>query len=94
VVGCIQKDAAYSVFLGGIAVPDLPENHETLTFLVRLWRETDAGGHDHWRGRVEHVASQQVGYVEEVAGVVDWIEKWTGQGEAIHPGRSKQRRGT
>jgi hypothetical protein len=50
---------------------------ETLTFVVRLWRETDAEGHARWRGRVEHVASQKVGYVEDVPGVTSFIERWT-----------------
>jgi hypothetical protein len=54
---------------------------EILTFVVRLWRETDAGGHDHWRGRVEHVASQEVGYVDGVAGVARLIERWTMRAE-------------
>jgi hypothetical protein len=49
---------------------------ETLTFIVRLWREPDASDHDRWRGRVEHVGSQEVGYVEDVAGVVRFIERW------------------
>ena len=61
----------------------LEETHETLTFVVRLWRETDAKGHGHWRGRVEHVASQEVGYVEEVAGVAHFIERWTGTHGAV-----------
>ena len=51
----------------------------SLTFVVRLWRETDAEGHGHWRGRVEHVASQEVGYVEDASGVVRFIERWTCQ---------------
>jgi hypothetical protein len=66
-------------------VSDSAESHETLTFVVRLWRETDAGGHDHWRGRVEHVASQAVGYVEEVAGVARFIERWTMRAEEGMP---------
>jgi hypothetical protein len=53
------------------------DNHKTLTFVVRLWREVDAGGHGHWCGRVEHVASQEVEYVEDVAGMVRFIERWT-----------------
>jgi hypothetical protein len=60
------------------------DSHETLTFVVRLWREmanAHAGGHSHWHGRVEHVASQEVGYVEDVAGVARFIERWTKQGE-------------
>ena len=51
--------------------------HECLTFVVRLWRETDAEGH--WRGRVEHVASQEVDYVEGVAGVARFIERWASE---------------
>jgi hypothetical protein len=58
------------------------DNHESLTFVVRLWRETDAGGHGQWRGRVEHVASQEVGYVEDASGVVRFIERWTGEAGA------------
>jgi hypothetical protein len=53
------------------------DNHETLTFVVRLWRETDAEGFPHWRGRVEHVGSQEVSYVEDVGGVARFIERWT-----------------
>jgi hypothetical protein len=56
------------------------DSHETLTFVVRLWRETDTNGHGHWRGRVEHVASQEVGYVEDVAAVARFIERWTRPG--------------
>lgn len=58
---------------------DCPENHGSLTFVVRLWRETGAEGHACWRGRVEHVASQDVGYVEDVEGVARFIEHWTGE---------------
>ncbi len=54
---------------------------ETLTFVVRLWREGNVSGQDHWRGRVEHVASQQVCYVEDAAGVARFLARWT-EGEA------------
>jgi hypothetical protein len=50
---------------------------ETLVFVVRLWHEVDASGDCHWRGRVEPVASQEVGYVEDVPGVTSFIERWT-----------------
>jgi hypothetical protein len=53
------------------------DSHKTLTFVVRLWRETDTDSRGRWRGRVEHVASQEVGYVEGVAGVAHFIERWT-----------------
>jgi hypothetical protein len=52
-------------------------SQETHTFIVRLWRETDPAGRERWRGRVEHVGSQEVGYVEDVAGVARFIECWT-----------------
>ena len=56
---------------------DSTDSHESLTFVVRLWRETDASGHDHWRGRVEHVASQEVKYVQGAVEVARFIERWT-----------------
>lgn len=56
---------------------DRADAHETLIFVVRLWREMDANGHNHWRGRVEHVASQEVGYVEDAVAVARFIENWT-----------------
>jgi hypothetical protein len=58
-------------------VPDCLENHGSLIFVVRLWHETDSEGQARWRGRVEHVASQEVGYVEDVTGVASFIEQWT-----------------
>ena len=64
---------------------DCADVHETLTFVVRLWREANANGRDHWRGRVEHVASQEVGYVEDVAGVARFIERWTTRDEEEMP---------
>lgn len=61
--------------------------YETLTFVVRLWRESDASGHSHWRGRIEHVTSQEVDYVQDVAGVARFIERWTAeQGPAAAKG--------
>jgi len=56
---------------------DCADAHEALIFVVRLWRETNAHGHSRWRARVEHVASQEVGYVEHVADVARFIERWT-----------------
>jgi hypothetical protein len=61
---------------------DSTDAQEILVFVVRLWRETGAAratGQGHWRGRVEHVASQEVSYVDDVAGVARFIERWTAQ---------------
>ncbi len=49
---------------------------ETLTFVVRLWREHRADGQQFWRGRVEHVASQEVEYIEDIAGIGHIISHW------------------
>lgn len=59
-------------------MPAIASPHETLTFIVRLWREPDASGQARWRGRVEHVASQEVGYVQDSAALMRFIERWTG----------------
>ncbi|MBN1661362.1 MAG: hypothetical protein JXA93_23425 [Anaerolineae bacterium] len=58
---------------------------ETLIFVVRLWREMDAEGGARWRGRVEHVGSQEVGYVEEVVEVAHFLERWTTREEERMP---------
>jgi hypothetical protein len=70
---------------------DVTDVQETLTFVVRLWRAVGAEDHGGWRGRVENVGSQEVGYVVDVAGVVRFIERWTKpaeEGEAYAPMRS------
>ena len=59
-------------------MPAAAAPHETLTFVVRLWREPDPENGACWRGRVEHVASQEVGYVEDGATLMKFIERWTG----------------
>lgn len=58
------------------------DQHRVLTFVVRLWREADACGHGHWRGRVEEVASQQVAYVEDVPAIAGLMERWTDEAPA------------
>ena len=57
---------------------------EAMTFVVRLWRESDGAGHVQWRGRVEHVGSQEVGYVEEVAGVACFIDRCIKREQVLH----------
>jgi len=57
-------------------VSEPADQHQTLTFVVRLWPETDAAGPLRWRGRVEHVGTGEVCYVESAAGVIDVIGCW------------------
>lgn len=52
------------------------QNHQVLTFVVRLWHEADAHGCGYWRGRVENVGTQEVRYVEDLAAVVRFMECW------------------
>jgi hypothetical protein len=59
-------------------MPATANPHDTLTFIVRLWRESDPENGARWRGRVEHVASQEVGYVQDGTALVEFIERWTG----------------
>jgi len=66
---------------------DYADAQETLTFVVRLWRETNADGHDRWHGRVEHVASQEVSYVDDVPGIARFIERWTKPAKEVFDGR-------
>jgi hypothetical protein len=71
-------------------VSEPADHHETLTLLVRLWPETDAAGPRRWRGRVEHVGTGEVCYVETAAGVIDVIECWI---KPVATGGVEQRRG-
>ena len=66
-----------------------PSFQETLTFVVRLWREADVTGQVRWHGRVEHIETQEVCYAESTAGVIDLIERWTTpeEGSGLLPGR-------
>lgn len=69
---------------------DSVDNHDTLTFVVRLWRDQVlAGGGACWRGRVEHVDSRQVAYVDGPAGIARFIARWTGPDQ--HPCPSGRR---
>ena len=39
-------------------------------------RETNAAGEESWRGRVEHIPSGEVRYVEDIAAVIRLMERW------------------
>jgi hypothetical protein len=62
---------------------DSDDPGESLVFVVRFWRETDTEGHTRWRGRVEHVASQEVGCVKDAAGAARFIEHWARLEEGV-----------
>lgn len=58
------------------------------SFLLRIWRE-DAGMHPHaappWRGWIQHVHSGEVVYVQDLAKLIAFIQRWTGQ---LQPARN------
>lgn len=58
------------------------DRRQILTFVVRLWREADASSRGRWCGRVEHIPSQEVRYVEDIAAVVRFMERWTDEPDA------------
>jgi hypothetical protein len=53
-----------------------PTFGEALTFVIRLWCEPNASGNDRWHGRVEHVASQEVLYVEDLGEIAPFLQLW------------------
>ena len=51
------------------------------SFLIRIWWEqTDpsADGRAVWRGWVQHTHSGEAGYVQDVEGLLGFMEHWTG----------------
>jgi len=51
------------------------------SFLVRIWWEQSGDaddGRSFWRGRIQHVRSGETGYVQDLKGLLDFIERWTG----------------
>ena len=51
------------------------------TFVIRIWHDT-LGEDDHareWRGWIQHVPSGESRYVQDMAGIVEFIEKRAGK---------------
>lgn len=61
---------------------ELADQHQTLIFVVRLWREANDRGCGHWRGRVEHIGTKEVRYVDDVAAIAGVMECWTSEPDA------------
>jgi len=52
------------------------------SFVIRIWWEqtSDTGdGHSLWRGWVQHTRSGEAAYVQDLEGLLDFIEHWTGK---------------
>ncbi len=55
--------------------------HRRDAFLVRIWRESSpfqSGTAKGWRAYVQHVQSGESRYVNDLASLIAFFEKWTG----------------
>ena len=58
----------------------MPQSQRSNSFVVRIWREgaeadDQSGG---WRGWVQHTRSGEAIYVQDVSGMLAFMEQWTG----------------
>ncbi len=59
----------------------MSKKRENNQFLVRIWWEQRDGtgkGGAIWRGLVRHIPSGEASYVQDLDGLVGFIEQWTG----------------
>lgn len=58
-----------------------PLHQRHSSFVLRIWwEETDAAeSQPIWRGWVQHVRSGEAAYVQDVAGLLAFIERWAGR---------------
>jgi len=59
-----------------------PLNNRDSSFVVRIWWEqadTNPGGRRLWRGWVQHTRSGEAAYVQNLEGLLGFIERWPGK---------------
>lgn len=59
-----------------------PLDNRNASFVLRIWwEEADAkpGGRRLWRARVQHVRSGEATYVQDLEGLLGFIERWAGR---------------
>jgi hypothetical protein len=57
-------------------------NTRDSSFVVRIWWEEadpSPGGRRLWRGWVQHIRSGEEAYVQDLEGLLGFIEHWTGK---------------
>ena len=57
---------------------EILDGRRDLTIVIRLWRDDDCNGRARWCARVENIATQEVAFVQDLAGVTRFIERCTG----------------
>lgn len=58
-----------------------PLDNRDSSFVLRIWWEEtneEPGGRRLWRARVQHVRSGEETYVQDLAGLLGFIERWAG----------------
>lgn len=77
----MTQDRAEACGEGSRSIRHLTSNTGNASFLVRIWWESreQAGDPAVWRGRVEHVPSGCAAYFDETAGLLAFLERWTGE---------------
>lgn len=59
-----------------------PLRQSQSSFVIRIWWEqADDASADHsvWRGWVQHIRSGETVHVQDLEGLLDFIERWTGK---------------
>ena len=59
-----------------------PLHQQHSSFVIRIWWEqadAAADGRPIWRGWVQHVRSGEAAYVQDLEGLLAFIERWTGR---------------
>ncbi len=49
------------------------------SFVIRIWWEQAGDSQPLWRGWVQHVRSGEEAYVQDLEGLLGFIERWTGK---------------
>jgi hypothetical protein len=57
-------------------------NQPNISFIIRIWweeEEASASSRRFWRGWVQHVRSGESTYVQDLEGLLVFIERWAGR---------------
>ena len=66
------------------------EEPRALTLVVRLWQEENSAGQRLWCGRVENIATKEVAFVRDLAGVAHFIEHCAGNADPSAGSKASQ----
>lgn len=67
-----------------------PSPYRNASFVVRIWWEASSGGQAFWRGQVVHASTGQHAYFDDLAALLDFLQRWAGNLTAIPKGEEKR----